>query len=201
VPRSARRNIADIKRTSEEAFGVKRKKMKIKTDRLVLRPLTTEYLSEAHEFLGDLENTRSTKYFPTDSIEETREFLARCEAEWQKNLPTYHEFAVILDTSLVGKVSLYLSPDRSTGNIGWIFNKRFWGRGYAQEAATAVRDFAFEVLGIKKLVARCDYRNTSSITLVKKLGMQFEFEGVRQNRSSPEQIPEYNFAMENPKST
>ena len=198
MPRSARRNIADIKRTSEEAFGVKRKKMKIKTDRLVLRPLTTEYLPEAHEFLSDLENTRSTKYFPTDSIEETREFLGRCEAEWQKNLPTYHEFAVILDTSLVGKVSLYLSEDRSTGNIGWIFNKRFWGCGYAQEAASAVRDFAFGVLGINKLVARCDYRNESSISLVKKLGMQFEFEGVRQNRSSPEQIPEYNFAMLKP---
>lgn len=204
--------------------------MQLSTQRLILKPLDTTYTIEAHKFLGDITNTLLTKYFPTESVDETYSFLFKCQIEWKKSQRSFYEFAVTLNDfekskyalktnndnlqknttqpsnkqngmqdKIIGKVSLYLNDDVSQGNIGWIFDKDFWGKGYALEAASAVKDFAFDVLKLKSIIARCDYRNVSSIKLVQKLGLKFSCEGTRKNRSAIEESKEITFFASNEK--
>lgn len=46
-----------------------------------------------------------------------------------------------------------------------------WGRGYARAAAAAVVAYAFEVLGLPRIVADVDEPNLASIRVLERLGM------------------------------
>lgn len=55
--------------------------------------------------------------------------------------------------------------------LGYDFSSRYWGRGLATEAASAVRDFAFETLELERLVSLIRVHNVASQRVSQKLGM------------------------------
>jgi RimJ/RimL family protein N-acetyltransferase len=59
-------------------------------------------------------------------------------------------------------------------DIGYAFLPRFWSKGYAVEAAKGVKDYAKNVVGLKRIVAIVDPLNEGSIRVLEKLGLQFE---------------------------
>jgi len=59
-------------------------------------------------------------------------------------------------------------------DIGFAFLPEFRSRGYAFEAASGVRDFARETLGLPVLLAIVSPANTRSIRLLERLGFAFE---------------------------
>ena len=63
---------------------------------------------------------------------------------------------------------------RAGGEIGYVFNPDFGGRGFATEAARAMLRLGFEELGLHRIVARVDERNESSARLARRLGMRQE---------------------------
>lgn len=152
----------------------------IKTARLLLRPLDISDLNTVHEYASDDENTRYMIRLPNRTLAETAEFLTRVTEEWQKDEPTFYEFAVVLNGLQIGAVSVYSDEQKETGELGWILNKRFHGMGYATEAALAIKDFALNTLYFKKLIAHCDYRNAPSARVMEKIGLKLESDdGVR----------------------
>jgi len=150
--------------------------MELKTQRLLLRPLVADDWKAVHEYASDVENTRYMTFLPNDTEEETRDFVAWTAGEWQKEKPETCEFAILLQGKLIGACSVAISEDRREGEMGWILNKRYWGKGYTTEAALAVRDFAIRELGVKKLIAHCDARNTASQRVMQKLSFRLEEE-------------------------
>ena len=52
--------------------------------------------------------------------------------------------------------------------------KRFRGRGYASESAQAVLKHGFEDLGLSRIIAIADPENRPSVTLLQKLGFDYE---------------------------
>jgi len=56
--------------------------------------------------------------------------------------------------------------------IGWRFREDSWGKGYAREAAEAVRDHAFAALGAPHIIALTVSENTASWGLALRLGMR-----------------------------
>ncbi|MFD0688109.1 GNAT family N-acetyltransferase [Actinomadura fibrosa] len=68
--------------------------------------------------------------------------------------------------------------ESSAFEIGWWLYPRYWGRGFAVEAATAVRDDAFERLGAERVVARFWPENAASERVAIRLGMRVEREAV-----------------------
>lgn len=152
----------------------------IKTDRLVLRPLSITDLKTAHVYASDEENTRYMCWLPNHTLEETAQFLARVTDEWNKENPSFYEFAVVMDGLQIGAISVYLDDTGKTGELGWIINKRYWKQGIASEAASAIKDFAIHTLNVTKLIANCDWRNVGSSRLMQKLGLRLEHDnGVR----------------------
>ena len=59
-------------------------------------------------------------------------------------------------------------------DIGFALLPAYTGKGYAQEAASAVLQYAQETLGIKKIAAITLEKNHRSIQLLTKLGLLFE---------------------------
>lgn len=93
----------------------------------------------------------------------------------------FYEFAITLKEKQIGAVSVYLNEQRTYAELGWIINKKYWGNGYATEAAMAVKDFAVNELKVFNLVAHCDFRNAASCKVMDKIGLTLvKDDGVRQ---------------------
>jgi RimJ/RimL family protein N-acetyltransferase len=58
--------------------------------------------------------------------------------------------------------------------IAWALARRYWGRGYAFEAATAALDIAFDRLGWSRVISLIAPSNLRSIRLAERLGERFE---------------------------
>lgn len=59
-------------------------------------------------------------------------------------------------------------------DIGFAYLARFWGQGYALEAANAVMEWGWSTVRLTRIVAITAPHNEGSIRLLCKLGMQFE---------------------------
>lgn len=153
--------------------------IELHTERLLLRPLNVSDLITVHEYSTDTENTKYMIHLPNKSVEETHNFLVCVSAEWQKKEPSFYEFAIIYDSLHIGAVSVYLNEDKTEGELGWILNKKYWGKGFATEAALAVKTFAVHQLKVKNLVAHCDNRNNTSAHVMEKIGLIFDSQGER----------------------
>ena len=89
----------------------------------------------------------------------------------QKEIPTFYEFAIILDGVHIGEVFAYLSEKEA--DIGWLIDKRYWGNGYASQAATLLVGYLEVKLKRTDIVAYCDARNIPSQKVMQKIGMEF----------------------------
>ena len=170
----------------------------ISTTRLTLRPLGGNDLQDMTVYALDRENIPYMQFFPMDDIEEVQRFLGTVEEEWSKELPSFYEYAVCLQGKNIGNVSVYLEENRTVGELGWLLAKEYWGHGYATEAAKALRDYSFDVLGVTRLYAQCDSRNYASENLMKKLGMELkDVSANRRNRGATEDSIELTYEQYN----
>ncbi len=158
----------------------------IETERLRLRPLTNDDLTWFAPFLADPEVTR---YLlpggPVTRTGEAAEMLGRSVRAYDAD--GFGQLAVIRKRDGVGigrcgllvwetdpwRPSTRAAATRATEvEIGWMLGAEYWGRGYATEAAVAVRDYAFEKLGLPRLISLIHPANQPSIRVAQKLGMQ-----------------------------
>ncbi len=63
--------------------------------------------------------------------------------------------------------------------IGYDIRSNYWNRGFATEAATAVRDFAFETLQLPRVISLIRPTNVASRRVAEKVGMTPEKEIIR----------------------
>ena len=55
--------------------------------------------------------------------------------------------------------------------IGYLFSPRYWGKGYASEAARGTKDYAFNVLKEKEVCSIIRATNTPSMRVAIRNGM------------------------------
>ena len=92
---------------------------------------------------------------------------------------------------VIGYCGLFYFPNingQPEVEIGYRLARAAWGRGYATEAVSAVRDFAFNMLGIKRLIAIIDPSNSASIRVAEKIGMHYEKEVMLEGYSHADHV-------------
>ncbi|MFN2476430.1 MAG: GNAT family N-acetyltransferase [Chthoniobacterales bacterium] len=87
----------------------------------------------------------------------------------------------------VGMCGLLKRDTLEDVDVGFTFLERFWGNGYAFEAASAVMEFGWTVAKLPRIIAITSPANASSIRLLEKLGLHF----VERRRLTPD-APEVN---------
>ncbi|PJJ70538.1 RimJ/RimL family protein N-acetyltransferase [Diaminobutyricimonas aerilata] len=84
------------------------------------------------------------------------------------------------DGRVIGEVMLRItSAALSGGEIGWVLHPDAHGKGYANEAARAVLELAFDRVALHRVVAELDPRNAASVALCARLGMREEAHFVK----------------------
>ena len=143
----------------------------IETARLVLREFRDSDLADIQEYAGDPEVVQYLPWGP-NTLEQTRQFLSSVQA----NRPE-HGFAIELkqEKRVVGACRLTVKDQANrSGDIGYVLNRRYWGRGYIPEAAEALLELGFGELKMHRIWARCDVLNTASARVMEKIGMRQE---------------------------
>jgi len=142
----------------------------ILTERLEIRAFKPSDLQALHTVYGDPEVTRWMPSYST--IEQTRRALEKHVAAGRAGGPALWAVVERGSGQLIGDAGLApldgLGPDVE---LGYTLGRRWWGRGYATEAARACLEEAFGPLGLKRVVAVVRPENAASIHVVEKLGM------------------------------
>jgi [ribosomal protein S5]-alanine N-acetyltransferase len=145
------------------------------TSRLILRYFTADDLDELAAILGDHQVMRySIGGIKTRS--QTQDFLNWIVSNYEKY--GFGLYAVIERENqvLIGFCGLlvWFFEEVQEIEMGYRFAKEHWGQGLGTEAATAVRDYAWQKLNLKRLICIIQPENTRSIRVAKKLGMEHE---------------------------
>jgi RimJ/RimL family protein N-acetyltransferase len=75
---------------------------------------------------------------------------------------------------LVGSVGAFFREESSVMELGWNTYRAFWGRGFANEAAAAALNYAFEIRREPKVRALITAANASSLRVAGRLGLAYE---------------------------
>ncbi len=136
------------------------------TERLILRRYQKEDLQDLFEYLSDKKVVEYEPYKPL-TLNETQENL-----EWR--IGTDEMVAVELKNShkMIGNVYMEKREFEAL-ELGYVFNRNYWGHGYAAESCKALMQLAFSN-GVHRIYAECDPHNKSSWKLLEALGFQRE---------------------------
>ncbi len=128
------------------------------TKRLTLRPTCADDIAAFVPLLDDFEVVKDLMHIPHPYTEaDGRAFIALTEQKRSEG--TTLNYAVLLGgETFIGFCTANIedsSNDRYPGSreLGYWYGRPFWGRGYATEAAQAVVEHAFNVLGTAALAA------------------------------------------------
>jgi RimJ/RimL family protein N-acetyltransferase len=142
------------------------------TARLRLRPCESPDVDALHTLWRDPDVRR----YLLDDREISRaeaaafisDFLQAAEAHglglWMVELPG--------DGTLVGFAALRQIENTPHVEVYYGLAPAHWGSGYATEAARALLNYGFDVLGLERIWARTDTPNAASMRVAKRLGMQ-----------------------------
>ena len=142
------------------------KSMIAETERLVLRRYNQSDLQDLYDYLSDPDVVEYEPYKVKTMSESEREL------EWR--ISTEEMIAVELKSNhkMIGNV--YLGKrDFDSLEIGFVFNKNEWGKGYAKESCMKLIELAFSD-GIHRIFAECDPLNLNSWKLLESLGFERE---------------------------
>lgn len=146
--------------------------MMIQTARLMMRELQESDYDDLCKILKDPITMYAYEHGFSD--EEVREWL-------DKQMKRYKEdgfglWAVILKESnaFVGQCGITMQDigKKQVLEVGYLFNRDFWHKGYAAEAAIACRDYAFKTLNAEEVYSIIRENNTSSVSVARYNGME-----------------------------
>ena len=108
---------------------------------------------------------------------EVRDFV-QMFIDHQKQQPRQNfQLALILKSEnfLIGNCGIRVNDtEMREANIGYELNSRYWGQGYATEAARAILRFGFETLAMHRIWSWCIADNVGSARVLEKIGMRLE---------------------------
>jgi RimJ/RimL family protein N-acetyltransferase len=145
----------------------------IETDRLLLRTFTEDDAPLLYQLNQDPEVTRYTMD-PMTSLEQAKSVLEQVILP-QYILYNFGRWAVHVknDLEFIGWCGLKYRPERNEIDLGYRFMKKFWGKGYATESASASIQHGFTKLNLQKIIGRALPGNISSIKVLERCGMNY----------------------------
>ena len=69
-----------------------------------------------------------------------------------------------------------IGPENNRHNfydLGYRLIRKYWGKGYASEAAKVSVDYGFNTMNLDEIIGVADSRNIASLKILQKVGMKF----------------------------
>jgi RimJ/RimL family protein N-acetyltransferase len=139
----------------------------IVTERLIIRKFEQNDWQDLYEYLSDEEVVR---FEPYDIYSENQ---AKEEAINRSKNESFYAVCLKENGKLIG--NLYLGKGEfDTWELGYVFNRKYQGQGYAAEGAKALLDYTFTHLDARRIIAMCSPKNEPSWKLLERINMRRE---------------------------
>lgn len=156
--------------------------MILETERLYLREMNQGDFAASCKILQDDETMYA--YEGAFSDQEVQEWLDRQIFRYRKW--GFGLWAVILKETdkMIGQCGLTMQPwkNEEVLEIGYLFNRMYWHRGYALEAAEACKEYAFKVLKAEEVCSIIRDTNRSSQKVAVRNGMSVKDSWIKHYR-------------------
>ena len=146
--------------------------MVLETKRLLLRQMIQDDLPALCRILQDEEVMYAYEHAFSDA--EAADWLNRLLQRYKDD--GFGLWAVILKESgeLIGQCGLTMQdiPEGRVVEIGYLFRKDCWHKGYATEAAIGCKEYAFDTLGVSEVYSIIRDNNIASQNVARRNGME-----------------------------
>ena len=146
----------------------------LETGRLYLRKIGTQDFLPIKRILKDKDVMYAWEHPFSD--EEAEDFINNILTRYDKDGVSYLAVLEKETGKLVGICGLnyeYANEEKFIG-IGYIFNKKYWGNGYAFESAKRCVEYAFNIMNVEEITAQIRPENFASIKVAEKLKMKIK---------------------------
>lgn len=167
--------------------------MILETDRLYLRELKQSDFNSLCKILQD--DITMVAYEGAFTNNEVQEWLDKQITRYRKW--NFGLWAVILKETeeFIGQCGLTMQPwkDKEVLEIGYLFEKSNWHKGYAIESAIACKKYAFEVLKVNEVYSIIRDTNIASQKVASRNGMKRIDYSIKKYRGID--MPHYLYAV------
>jgi len=140
------------------------------TRRLALRPPRADDAAAIFAaWANDEEVTRFLTWRPHHDVQQTREFIERCQRGWQAGGPSVWVISRFGEDAPIGTIELRLSG--LSAEIGYALARSAWGNGFMTEAVQTLTQMALHEIPLARVAAVCDVENVASARVLEKSGM------------------------------
>lgn len=147
----------------------------IETERLILRKIKTSDYADMYEYSRLDEVTKYLLWSPHPDKSYTYGYIEQLQPQYRRG--EFFDWAVELKSEgkMIGTCGFTaLDTLHNRGEVGYVLNPAYWGRGIAPEALERVLEFAFGELGLNRVEARYMNGNVRSRRVMEKCGMTYE---------------------------
>ena len=144
------------------------------TERLIIREITLDDMQSIFDLNADSEVVRYTSDPAFKNMEEVADLIEN-NIRYQYRTYGMGRCAVIDKESglFMGWCGLKFREGQNETDLGYRFMKKFWGKGYATEAAKAFLTYGFTIKNLERIIGCAIKENIASIEVLKKCGMTF----------------------------
>lgn len=157
--------------------------MILETERLILRELAQEDFGDACKLLQD-----PVVMYAYEGAFDEREVQEWLDKQFRRYINDGFGLWGVEEKSsgeLIGQcgVTLQEFDGKQVPEVGYLFRKEFWHKGYATEAAVACKEYAFEELGFDEIYSIIRDTNIASQNVALRNGMKKEATLVKHYRN------------------
>ncbi|WML37396.1 GNAT family N-acetyltransferase [Clostridium sp. OS1-26] len=148
------------------------KDCEICTERLYMRKLRADDIDSYYEIMKKDEVGMWLATSRGKTYDETKLLIEKFSRHWTEK--GYGVFAVIDKNSeeLMGHCGLNFLSETSEVEVLYAFDPKFWGNGYATEAATKVLEYGFKEAKLNRIIALAKPDNIRSRRVIEKIGLK-----------------------------
>lgn len=147
----------------------------LETERLTLRCMRPSDYEDMFDYASRREVTEYLLWSPHPTKKYSYDYLKYIKTRY--SFGDFYDWAVVEKESgrMIGTCGFTrFDFPHNCGEIGYVLNPDFHGRGYATEAAARVIAYGFTELELHRIEAKFMQGNESSLRVMEKLGMLFE---------------------------
>jgi ribosomal-protein-alanine N-acetyltransferase len=147
----------------------------IKTERLNLRKIYVSDYEDMYEYAHLASVPKYLTWYPHPSKQYTKEYLQYVSTQY--NIGNFYDWAVTLkeEGRMIGTCGFTrFNFTSNSGEVGYVLNPDYHGRGIATEAVRQVMKFGFEELGLHRIECKFMEGNEASRRVMERVGMKFE---------------------------
>jgi len=154
----------------------------LKTERLELVGFDIKYANDLFEMWSDFEVIKYTYTPLITTIDDCKRLIEYQINRTNKNFTD--RFVITFNNKAIGIIGCVMDKENSAFGLFYQLSRKYWGRGYASEAGSAIVRYVLNEYPTAIIRAEAVSENQASIAVLKKIGLRqthIEEKGFKRN--------------------